>query len=329
MEEGNLFPRRIALKLLTLYVILPAITVAFVMTPWLVAIGTAGNNMRIDPQSLRASAVLDAYPVAFMSPEKSGDVYYEMASVRDIFVEFNEKYGDKYSIYSAVDRGATVNKLMQYIETTDRIHISAHGYYDMNIRDSVVTLYNSKLTKNIVNAWSLEEGSCKLLYLSSCYALGKHPYMDYDLVAALRHRTSIEVVMAYYGPVTIGAATIISQSFWKVHGAYSRSETLSSAVAYEGTKNKIETNLLILPLVAGVTVGTIVGAIAACAKSGIGAIFLEELVSELATLVLCWAFLSALETAIDNWHHVGDVSVPGFVWEAAGGSSSRPIIGTH
>ncbi|RLI48190.1 MAG: hypothetical protein DRO73_10000 [Candidatus Thorarchaeota archaeon] len=316
--------RRSRTKILGLYLFLPLFMTSFLLEPAALAI-VFGNSYSSDNSQMAGISAFhklahSRHPISLMTPAKSGDLYKEMASVEDLFVEFNEKCGSRFQINTYIYSTATVGNFKIAIFKNEKMHLSTHGFYDEhNYHNPVLNLYHGSLTPDTIENWNLRNGKCRLLYIGACNALGTGPYFDTDLIDALRSRTSIDIVLAFHGEVSILAATPINQSFWKLHGTYDRQGTLDSDVAYQGTKDKIEINLILLPIVAGASVGTLLGAIVAAAESGVGAAFVGELVSGVTTWVACEMLLGELDTAIHNWYHMGDTSISGYYWPYGGG----------
>jgi hypothetical protein len=272
----------------------------------------------------RAFSTLDAKPISLMSRDTSGDLYDEMNSVRDIFTEYNDDYGERLSIDVATGSAATLSRMQTYISTTERMHLSSHGTWD-STEGPKITMHDGYLTAGEVESWSITGGLCKFIYLSACNSMGHDGILDTDLAIELRTRTSIEAVIGFKDVANIFTATLLSQSFWGFHVAYEYIGGISTDTSYTNTVQRIQVRFTIINLTTSITLGMAIGLLVALTGSGAGYTFVSALLSTITSMTALYALLDEGEDTLNNWELIGS-NVPGLYWPSGGAGGSTPPV---
>jgi hypothetical protein len=240
------------------YIIIPLVILSFSLGA-LMAFSESSNA--VDTESSRAFSTLDTKPVSLMCPYTSGNILGEMNAVKDIFTQYNQNYGDRLSINVATGTSATLAEMVGYIKTTQRMQISSDGTWS-STKDPMITMYSGTLDKSAVDLWSLTNGACQFIYLSACDGMGHSGQLDINLCQALLDKTSANGIIAFKDVVDITAATLLSQSFWMFHVAYSAVGGMSSADSYTNAKTRVQNEINIIEISIPILIGTGVAAVA-------------------------------------------------------------------
>ncbi len=203
------------MKILVLYIVLPLIL--FTIAQPAMAL-MQNNNDEIEHANIMTLA-----KVGLMSRSSSADYYDVYLGAKDAFDTYNDFYGDHSSslnmpieIKSAVGSLATISKLKSYLSTTDRVHISSHG--EWSSYGPIIDMYGNELTVTNVNYWTAINSNCYVVFLSTCYSLGRG---DGDvstvLANAIKQKTSVRLVLGYSGEVELSAAVFLAMNFWWEH----------------------------------------------------------------------------------------------------------------
>jgi len=310
-------------KLVVVYVILPLVILSFSLGALMLFSDSSSNDL--DLKLSRAFSTLDAKPVSLMSRYTSGDLYDEMNSVRDVFTEFNEDYGDRLSINVATGTSATLPRMRSYISTTERMHLSSHGIWESTVGPKI-TMYGGYLTAGEVESWSITGGLCKFIYLSACNGMGHNGILDIDLATELRTRTSIEAVIGFKDVANILGATVLSQSFWEFHVAYEYIGGISTDTSYTNTVQRIQNKIDIIKFGGGITIAFAIGLLMGLAGSGVGSVLISSLLSGITSLVVLNYLLDEVQATLNNWELIGN-NVPGLYWPSGGssGGGTKPV----
>jgi len=302
-------------KLLVVYVILPLVILSFSLGALMLF--SDSNSNSLDLKLSRAFSTLTAKPVSLMSPDTSGDLFNEMNSVRDIFTEFNEDYGSRLSINVATGSSATLTRMQTYISTTERMHLAAHGTWN-SAEGPKIAMYGGYLTTQAVVPWSLTNGMCKFIYLSACNAMGHDGILDTRLVDRLLIKTSAQAVIGFKDAVNIVAATLLSQSFWGFHVAYTYIGGISSDTSFTNSINRIQNKINLINSIAGIAAAVAVGWLVELASSGIGSAFLAALLAEIISGPMLALLMGQVQDTLNSWELIG-TNVPGLYWPSGGG----------
>ncbi len=304
-------------KLLVSYIILPLVILSFSLGALMLFTESGNNDMHSNLKLSRAFSTLEAKPVSLMSRETSGDLYNEMNSVRDIFTEFNEDYGDRLSINVATGASATLPRMRSYISTTERMHLAGHGTWN-SAEGPKITMYGGYLTRDVVVSWSITGGMCKVIYLSTCNSMGHDGILDTDLATELRTRTSIEAVVGFKDAANILGATLLSQSFWGFHVAYEYIGGISTDTSYTNTVQRIQGKIDLIKFGGGITISIAIGLMLGLAGSGVGYTLIGGILSGITSLYVLGLLLDEVQAALNNWELIGS-NVPGLYWPSGGG----------
>lgn len=302
-------------KLLVVYVVLPLVILSFSLGALMIF--SDSNSNGLDLKLSRAFSTLTAKPISLMSPDTSGDLFNEMNSVRDIFTEFNEDYGSRLSINVATGASATLPLMRSYISTTERMHLAAHGTWN-SVEGPKITMYGGYLTHSEVSSWSLTGGNCKVIYLSACNGMGHDGILNTDLATELRIRTSVEAVVGFKDEVNIVAATLLSQSFWGFHVAYTYIGGISSDTSFTNSISRIQMKIDLINSISGIAAAVAVGWLVGLASSGIGSAFLAALLAEIISGPMLALLMGQVQDTLNSWELIG-TNVPGLYWPSGGG----------
>jgi len=313
-------------KLITVYVLLPLLILAFSLGALEMLVSANGGNTPADYMSGRAFSTLaarPARPVSLLTPYSSGDIYDEMLSVKDVFDEYNEKYPNRLSVHVAKGSSATLSKMKNYISTTERMHLASHGSWSSSTGPKI-TMSGGYLTRNVVASWSLTGGQCRVIYLSACNSMGHNGILDTTLADRLIERTSAASVVGFKDVANIVGATLLSQCFWGYHVACYRTGGLSTWGSYAKAQDRMNEAISEVALLLSISVSVAIGALLLYAGSGIGWVFLGALLSGIISSQACEALLAEIQDTVNNWEIVG-VSVPGLSWYSGGSGGTDPI----
>jgi len=306
-------------KLIVVYVMLPLLILSFSMGA--IMFFTNSNNNGSDIRSLRAFSTL-SIPVSLISHDVSGELYNEMNSVKDMFVEYNQEYGSRLGINVATGYAATLATMQNYISTTQRMHLSGHGTWN-SAEGPKITMHNAFLTYDEVDQWNIQDGLCRFIYLSACDSMGHDGILDTDLANTLRSRTSVEAVIGFKDIVGIFGATLLSQSFWSFHVTYSCIGGISTDSSYTDTADRIQFKINLIEAGGSIILGVAIEILMDCAESGVGSAFIGELLSEITNVALMTVLVGQIQHALDSWELIGS-NVPGLYWSTGGGGGSNP-----
>jgi len=309
--------KNIERKLIVVYIILPLVILSFSLGTLMLFSDSSSNDL--DLKQARAFSTLVAKPVSLMSRYTSGDLYNEMNSVRDIFTEYNEQYGNRLSINVATGASATLPRMRSFIFTTERMHLASHGTWN-SAEGPKITMYGGYLTQNEVSSWSLTGGRCKFTYLSACNSIGHNGILDIDLANELRIRTSILAVIGFKDVANILGATLLSQSFWGFHATLSHIGGISTDTSYSNTVQRIQDKINLIRFGGGITISIAIGLIVSLAGSGVGSILIGAILSGITSLVVLGLLLDEVQAALNNWELIGS-NVPGLYWPSNSGGS--------
>jgi len=212
-------------RILIMYLIVPLLAMPAV-SPLL-----SGLVCRGVPSSRPEPITLASVGLMCTSTSENSPVYQLHLAVLQAIQEYNSLYGDGSTSYNqpiststAVGADATTETFKFLLQTTDRVHVAAHGGWSAD--GPIVHLRDGELNRDTIGKWDqneMSESPCYLVFLSCCYSLGRSlGDNDIRLARAIKTKTNVRMVVGYQGEVEAAAAAFLAANFWWAHMAACR-----------------------------------------------------------------------------------------------------------
>ncbi|MHA1781073.1 MAG: hypothetical protein ACTSYL_09470 [Candidatus Thorarchaeota archaeon] len=310
--------------IVTLYVVLPLVLLSFSMGALSLFINDGQTTPTVILTDKQKQAIATAFatlssgpgriPIGIMTKYTTEAIYYQANTVAKVFSDYNIAHPGSYVTYKAIGDQATTNKFKNYLYTTSRLHVAAHGSWTTNEK-SQVDLYDDNIDATLLDQWTKIYGSCRLVFLSSCNSLGHNGLLDTTLAYKIQDISYVQAVIGYKDVANLVTASMLAEAFWTYHA-----NGLASQDAFITARD--QTNGQISQLENQVDAGVAI-TLAILAAIGIFG-WVAALILTLIAIYSIHPLLDEMRDTVSNFEIVG-ANVDGLNPQPGGGGGDTPI----